>query len=581
MKTIGIKLADGSFYPVLQEGMPSEKKLNLTTAHNNQTKVNVDLYRSASCSMEDAEYVDSLQIDNLVEHPNGEPDLSFSVAIDENNELSAKIVDTETGRQSNSTITLVSRTMEERLVTDEYDISESDDSDKGSKTGAKAAGAAVAGIGLLAAAEALRKRENETTQMEFTPAGDDEFKDDVEEIPEEESSAPVDSENEEDTEDEAEPEQNALSILLQTNDEAPETPQASFEDSVTEPVEMPVEETTVEEPEEASEPDFTNFDLDLPDTFDEKPEEDAVIVNEEPVEEVAEEPASEPNIFDDSADETVTVDDVQTDSNNQPETELPDMDFDIPEEDTTIQDNADVTIPDDSDATITDDEADQFSMDDLDTSDTSFDIPEDTTENEKLDDDFFDIPDEPAPAAGGISFTGLYDKDDLNESSSFDEEEEEVSKKTKAPVIICIICAIICIIATILVLLIKHNIIGKKNVEETPIEKTFVPEPSPAPVVEPEPEPPAPAPSPAPVPEAKEDEIVVIEKAEEVVPEQPPVAAEKPKDITYKIKWGDTLWDIADTYYKNPWRYKYIARWNGIKNPDYIISGTYITIPAE
>ena len=573
MKTIGIKLADGSFYPVLQEGMPSEKKLNLTTAHNNQTKVNVDLYRSASCSMEDAEYVDSLQIDNLVEHPNGEPDLSFSVAIDENNELSAKIVDTETGRQSNSTITLVSRTMEERLVTDEYDISESDDSDKGSKTGAKAAGAAVAGVGLLAAAEALRKRENETTQMEFTPAGDDEFKDDVEEIPEEESSAPVDSENEEDTEDEAEPEQNALSILLQTNDEAPETPQASFEDSVTEPVEMPVEETTVEEPEEASEPDFTNFDLDLPDTFDEKPEEDAVIVNEEP--------ASEPNIFDDSADETVTVDDVQTDSNNQPETELPDMDFDIPEEDTTIQDNADVTIPDDSDATITDDEADQFSMDDLDTSDTSFDIPEDTTENEKLDDDFFDIPDEPAPAAGGISFTGLYDKDDLNESSSFDEEEEEVSKKTKAPVIICIICAIICIIATILVLLIKHNIIGKKNVEETPIEKTFVPEPSPAPVVEPEPEPPAPAPSPAPVPEAKEDEIVVIEKAEEVVPEQPPVAAEKPKDITYKIKWGDTLWDIADTYYKNPWRYKYIARWNGIKNPDYIISGTYITIPAE
>ena len=62
MKTIGIKLADGSFYPVLQEGLASEKKLDLTTAHNNQTKVMVDLYRSASCSMDDAEYVDSLQI---------------------------------------------------------------------------------------------------------------------------------------------------------------------------------------------------------------------------------------------------------------------------------------------------------------------------------------------------------------------------------------------------------------------------------------------------------------------------------------------------------------------------------------
>ena len=61
MKTIGIKLADGSFYPVLEEGKPSEKTLNLTTAHNNQTKIMVDLYRSADCSMEDAEYVDSLQ----------------------------------------------------------------------------------------------------------------------------------------------------------------------------------------------------------------------------------------------------------------------------------------------------------------------------------------------------------------------------------------------------------------------------------------------------------------------------------------------------------------------------------------
>ena len=43
MKTIGIKLADGSFYPVLEDNKPSEKQLELTTAHNNQTKVMVDL----------------------------------------------------------------------------------------------------------------------------------------------------------------------------------------------------------------------------------------------------------------------------------------------------------------------------------------------------------------------------------------------------------------------------------------------------------------------------------------------------------------------------------------------------------
>ena len=61
MRTIGIKLADGSFYPVLEEFSNSEKQLDLTTAHNNQTKIMVDLYRSKSCSMEDAEYVDSIQ----------------------------------------------------------------------------------------------------------------------------------------------------------------------------------------------------------------------------------------------------------------------------------------------------------------------------------------------------------------------------------------------------------------------------------------------------------------------------------------------------------------------------------------
>ena len=63
----------------------------------------------------------------------------------------------------------------------------------------------------------------------------------------------------------------------------------------------------------------------------------------------------------------------------------------------------------------------------------------------------------------------------------------------------------------------------------------------------------------------------------------PVVAVEepKPKIITYKIKWGDTLWDIADTYYKNPWKYKFIAKYNGIRNPDHIISGTYIEIPEE
>ena len=49
----------------------------------------------------------------------------------------------------------------------------------------------------------------------------------------------------------------------------------------------------------------------------------------------------------------------------------------------------------------------------------------------------------------------------------------------------------------------------------------------------------------------------------------------------YDIKWGDTLWDIAGTYYRNPWLYPKIARENGISNPDLIFAGTRIFIPEN
>ena len=564
MKTIGIKLADGSFYPVLQEGLASEKKLDLTTAHNNQTKVMVDLYRSASCSMDDAEYVDSLQIENLVAHPNGEADISFSVSLDENKQLSARIVDTETGKESNTTITLVSRTQEERLITDEYDISDSEDENKKNK----AALGAVAGVGLLAAATAIREQEEKNkedefnlgnpdvvtdpTQVDFKPAANDEIPTD-EEIPSDEE--------------------------LPSDESIPsDVSMPSYDE------EIPTDDTIV------SEEDMPEIDFELPDnTTDEEP-----ALKGNPFEE--ETPADETIISDDSmpsfdeeiptdqtfsTDETISADDTIND----------DINFDFPGDDSdqvlsnASKESSDI-YQDDTDKII--EEADTFDLPDF--ADISTET-EEATESNKVSDDLFNIDEDlesslntndDVPATGGISFTGLYDKDDLSTTaSSFNDEEDDVKKKTKVPVIICIVCAIICIIATLLVLFIipsKYNLIRKKEAKDLAVEQTVETVKAPEPVKEVEPEPVI---EPEPVPEAKEDEIVIIEKAEEVVPEQPPVEEKKPENIKYKIKWGDTLWDISDTYYKNPWRYKYIARWNGIKDPDVIISGTYITIPAE
>ncbi len=659
MKTIGIKLADGSFYPVLQEGNASEKKLDLTTAHNNQTKVMVDLYRSANCTMDDAEYVDSLQIENLIAHPNGEPDISFSVSLDENNELSAKIVDTETGKQSNTTITLVSRTQEERLITDEYDIS---DSKEDKSTGKVAAGAAVAGVGLLAAAAALRAKEEKDseTEVEFKPAANDEIKGE-EDTPAEDTPAAADE---------------TPVVEDIPADVAEETPAAMEDTFASEDVPSDATEDT---------PAMEDFSTDgLDDTFaaEETPAADETIVEEDIPSDAAEEtPAMEDFSTDglddtftteetpaDVADETIVEEDIPSEPADDALDQMPDLDFELPEEnkeetpalneedfvmedtpteDTIVEEETpaavedtfagegvpsdaaedtpaaadetpamedfstdglddtfasdDISATDDinfdfpgddsaeylandkvsSDETISDD------TDDLDLPDFS-DIPTDTEISSDKNEDFFNMDDDfldktPAnddvPAGNGISFTGLYDKDDLNgTSSSFSDDEEDEKKKTKVPVTICIICAIICIIATVLILFIipsKYNLFSKKDSQEkAPVEKIIEAEPSPAPVVTSEPEP-------EPVPPAKEEEIVIIEKAEEVVPEQPKVTEKKPENISYKIKWGDTLWDIADTYYKNPWRYKYIARWNGIKDPDVIISGTYIIIPAE
>ena len=587
MKTIGIKLADGSFYPVLEDNTPSEKKLELTTAHNNQTKVMVDLYRSATCSMDDAEYVDSLQIENLTARPNGETDIKFSISLDEDNQLSARIVDPETGNESNTTITLVSRTLEERLVTDDYAIN---DSEENSGAGAALAGAAAAG-GLLAAAAALRNNEaqEETAETEEQEATSEsiELTDTVEEteIPLDETSVdePVIEED----------------ITAKENTELPDMDFNLPEDA-------PSEETIVSDEPEVSVEDSIIEDNPAEEENTELPDMDFNLPEDAPSEENTALPDMDFDLPDDTAADEISLDDTESDEPiiDSDETIVDSNDTIIDSNETIEEDSGfssmDFNIPDDtaSDETVSAEtitSSDTFTEESSGLPDMDFDFPDETsntneTENPELPDDFFTTEDDmkdptfdtESPAAGGINFDGLYDEE-TERGTPAQNDEYDVKKKTKVPVIICIVCAIICIIATLLILFIipsKYNLITKKNAKDTGTTVAVAaeqpaPEPSPAPQVEPEPEP-----EPA-VPEAKEDEVIIIEKAEEVVPHQPPVAEEKPKNITYTIKWGDTLWDIADTYYKNPWRYKYIARYNGIKNPDYIISGTKIVIPAE
>ena len=63
----------------------------------------------------------------------------------------------------------------------------------------------------------------------------------------------------------------------------------------------------------------------------------------------------------------------------------------------------------------------------------------------------------------------------------------------------------------------------------------------------------------------------------------PTVVADTSNEVTHTVKTGDTLWDLAQTYLKNPFRWPDIFRRNSdvVKNPHWIYPGEVIRIPAS
>ena len=122
-KKIGIKLADGSFYPIMEDGVPQKKLMELTTVQDNQTTASIDLYRSESGTMDDAEYVDTLELSELKPHPGGETNMSFIIQLDENNMLSAEVCDPESGKTSVTKADLVNFPAETRTASSDSTLS--------------------------------------------------------------------------------------------------------------------------------------------------------------------------------------------------------------------------------------------------------------------------------------------------------------------------------------------------------------------------------------------------------------------------------------------------------------------------
>ena len=489
-QTIGIKLADGSFYPILTEGQKASMVLELTTVRDDQQTIQLDLYRSSDATMDNADYVDTLLIENLLPRPREQPSISLKIDLDEDNTLSASIEDQESGESSSLTVSLLNLDAARLSSTPDFVLA-----DENTKSFEFADPEDIT--------DAVSINEEPSDTLTDQPFDEIDFSGDI----------PLDT----------------------LEDESPDIDSAGDElsDSMEEMLNEDLEKTA----DIGIDYHFSDVSV-LEDVPRQNSSSSENLLSEE--ETGAEEDfAAESETSEESKDEGVVSEEEFPDFQDIPLSEPPVKDENSQEDDSSL-----------------------------------FDFGEEF-KDESFDDSI------PAPS---FSFSDLYEEEDM-------EKEERSSNKTLIPVIICIICAVISVAALALMLLFGpfsskegdvssaqsnppvYDNTGDDLQADVPVYlNSTVEDPvteqkeifADSTVTEP----------------AKENEVVKIE-AEVVVPEVPAVQKTEEKGVSYKIKWGDTLWDIADSYYKNPWLYPKIAKFNSIKNPDVIISGTWITIPPK
>jgi len=78
---IGIKIADGTFYPILDKGIGGRKKLILTTVKDDQTSVQIDLYESDTKDLPSGRYVGSLLIEEVASSLAGEAEIDVIAGV--------------------------------------------------------------------------------------------------------------------------------------------------------------------------------------------------------------------------------------------------------------------------------------------------------------------------------------------------------------------------------------------------------------------------------------------------------------------------------------------------------------------
>ncbi len=128
--TIGIKIADGSFYPIVEKDSQKWKRLVLTTARDGQTSVQIDLYEGEETGIESAQYVGSLLIENIAPTTAGESEIELQIGIEKDGKLSARAEDLSSGESQSLKVSLESLTGENIYDVPEFELENEFDTER-------------------------------------------------------------------------------------------------------------------------------------------------------------------------------------------------------------------------------------------------------------------------------------------------------------------------------------------------------------------------------------------------------------------------------------------------------------------
>jgi nucleoid-associated protein YgaU len=158
---IGLKLANGEFYPVLEDGSVARKRLVVTTVQDGQRSVQIDLYRGEGPNVSSAAYIGSLVIENIPFAPHGEPDIRLDLSLEEDGTLSAYAEDAASGEHQSLQVSLESLSEEQKYEIPDFTFEEEAEGATDSLPEAKADAGAYSGQELASTLDEEKKEAGE------------------------------------------------------------------------------------------------------------------------------------------------------------------------------------------------------------------------------------------------------------------------------------------------------------------------------------------------------------------------------------------------------------------------------------